>query len=136
MVFMLYFTIPKMTKISEKQTNYYSVVLIINFLMQFIISFMISIIQHQDAATHAQQNTRLQIILSTICSVISLTLLVGYDTQLMSIATFGLIMSALLTIYIEYVTNHSFPQVRKISIAALNAPTLNILTAHQIGNMA
>lgn len=59
----------------------------------------------------------------------SLALLVGYDAQLMSIATFGLIISVLTVIYLEYLTNHSYPLVRNINNSGLNAPILNLFAS-------
>lgn len=46
---------------------------------------------------------------ASLFSVISLILLYIYNSTYMSIASFGLITSMLLIIYLEYVTNHSFP---------------------------
>lgn len=80
-------------------------------------------------------NTRIQIITASLFSVISVSLLTEYDAQLMGIASFGLITSVLLIVYLEYMTNHSFPQVRNIGSAAINAPMLNVMNANYMGDM-
>jgi hypothetical protein len=41
----------------------------------------------------------------------------------------------LLIIYLEYVTNHSFPAVRSVASSALNAPMLNIMNANYLGDL-
>lgn len=38
-------------------------------------------------------------------------------------------------VFLEYMTHHSFPQVRNLGSAALNAPMLNILNASYMGDM-
>lgn len=53
----------------------------------------------------------------------------------MGIASFGLIINILMMVFLEYMTHHSFPQVRNLGSAALNAPMLNILNASYMGDM-
>lgn len=53
----------------------------------------------------------------------------------MGIASFGLIINILMMVFLEYMTHHSFPQVRNLGSAALNAPMLNILNASYIGDL-
>ncbi|CAD8076937.1 unnamed protein product [Paramecium primaurelia] len=141
-VLLLYFTLPRVQinyqqifQIGAMNTNVYSIVMLINYFAQFIISFFISSFQSEDIAKNVLQNVRTQIIAASLFSIISLILLYIYNSTYMSIASFGLITSMLLIIYLEYVTNHSFPQVRNIASAALNAPMLNIMNGIFLGDM-
>ncbi|CAD8085389.1 unnamed protein product [Paramecium sonneborni] len=134
-VLLLYFTLPRIFQIGAMNTNVYSIVMLINYFAQFIISFFISSFQSEDIAKNVLQNIRTQIIAASLFSIISLVLLYIYNSTYMSIASFGLITSMLLIIYLEYVTNHSFPQVRNIASAALNAPMLNVMNGNFLGDM-
>ncbi|KAM3141144.1 hypothetical protein pb186bvf_006749 [Paramecium bursaria] len=139
-LFLFYFILPYvrlfMTQVKSQTSNYYSIVLIINFFAQFILSFFISSsAKNGDIAKNTAINVRYQIIFSCVFSIMSLALLVGYDAQLMSIATFGLIISVLTVIYLEYLTNHSYPLVRNINNSGLNAPMLNLFASQYIGDM-
>ncbi|CAD8186208.1 unnamed protein product [Paramecium octaurelia] len=131
-------------------------VFILSWVGQLLISFLSHILKNDDAVAFTANNVRCQILMSiflSLCFVIFSLLSMPKEfefgdkdhTQIyrekvlsrdfMGCGFIGIVVSAILIIYYEYLTSHGYSVAQKVALVSYKAPTLNIIQAYSIGNI-